>query len=109
MKLKVLRFITRSHAEILLWPWPGPSQESKIRDEIHGLTGARSGCLGHNRAVTGTGRARLGSDRAVCFITSLGHVWRFLHGFLAKISVFVKNSLFIYLLLFLNYMKNSIE
>ena len=76
--------LANSHAEILLWPWPGPGQESKIRDETHGPTGARSGCSGHNRAATGTDQARLGSDRAVCFITGLGHVWRFLHGLLRR-------------------------
>ena len=68
-----------SHAEILLWLWPGPGPESKIRDETHGPTGARSGCSGHNRAVTRTVWAGFGPDRAVCFITGLGHVWRFLH------------------------------
>ena len=36
---------------MLSWPWLGPDRESQIRDETHGLTGARSGCPGFDRAV----------------------------------------------------------
>ena len=41
------------HAEIFLWSRWGPDWESQIRNEIHGLTRAISGCLGFDEAVIG--------------------------------------------------------
>ena len=49
------------------WPQLGPDRESQIRNKRHGLTGARSGYPGSDRAVIGASTAQPGPDKGRMF------------------------------------------
>ena len=62
------------------WPWSGPDRESQIKGKHEAWLWPDLAARDPIGLLSGTGQTQTGPNRTKCFITGLGHVWRFSPG-----------------------------